>query len=87
MVTQLVEGKKVKAHQYWPDRQGTNLNILIDREGTTININIIIINITRPKPAYGRQGLAGRWAKIQIKRVLFGCSQRLTLRLRRSARI
>ena len=45
MVTQLVEGKKVKAHQYWPDRQGTTLyiiiiiiNIIIDREGTTISL-------------------------------------------------
>ena len=28
MVTQLVEGKKVKAHQYWPDKEGT----------TTINL-------------------------------------------------
>ena len=25
------------------------------------NNNIIIIVITRPKPAYGRQGLAGLW--------------------------
>ena len=44
MVTQLVEGKKVKAHQYWPDRQGTTINIIIinniiiDREGTTISL-------------------------------------------------
>ena len=27
MVTQLVEGKKVKAHQYWPDKEGTNINL------------------------------------------------------------
>jgi len=27
MVTQLVEGKKVKAHQYWPDREGTTINL------------------------------------------------------------
>ena len=44
MVTQLVEGKKVRAHQYWPDRQGTTINIIIiitittDREGTIINL-------------------------------------------------
>ena len=44
MVTQLVEGKKVKAHQYWPDREGTTNtiiiinNIVIDREGTTISL-------------------------------------------------
>ena len=44
MVTQLVEGKKVKAHQYWPDREGITINIniiiviIIDREGTTINL-------------------------------------------------
>ena len=30
-------------------------------------IIIIIIIITRPKPAYGRQGLAGCGAKIQMK--------------------
>ena len=29
---------------------------------TTIIINIII-NITRPKPAYGRQGLVGLWGQ------------------------
>ena len=33
---------------------------------------ITIIIITRPKPAYGRQGLAGSGAKIQIKRECFG---------------
>ena len=44
MVTQLVEGKKVKAHQYWPDREGTISTIIIiiiiivDREGTTISL-------------------------------------------------
>ena len=33
---------------------------------TIIIINIIIIIIiTRPKPPYGRQGLAGLWARIQ----------------------
>ena len=26
-------------------------------------LGIIIINITRPKPAYGRQGLAGSWGQ------------------------
>ena len=26
-------------------------------------INIITINVTRPKPAYGRQGLAGSWGQ------------------------
>ena len=35
-------------------------------------ITMIIIMITRPKPAYGRQGLAGSGAKIQIKRECFG---------------
>ena len=29
--------------------------------------NIIIIITTRPKPAYGRRGLAGSGAKIQMK--------------------
>ena len=28
-----------------------------------INITAIIIIITRPKPAYGRQGLAGSWGQ------------------------
>ena len=27
MVTQLVEGKKVKAHLYWPDKEGTIINL------------------------------------------------------------
>ena len=39
---------------------------------------------TRPKPPY-RQGLAGSWGKDTIRQVHSGCSQRLTLRLRRSA--
>ena len=34
---------------------------------TIITITITIIIITRPKPAYGRQGLAGSRAKIQMK--------------------
>ena len=28
-----------------------------------IMLAVIIIMITRPKPAYGRQGLAGSWGK------------------------
>ena len=43
----------------------------------TISIILIII-ITRPKPAYGRQGLAGSWG--QDTGYLLGCSQRLTTR-------
>ena len=27
MVTQLLEGKKVKANQYWPDKEGTTINL------------------------------------------------------------
>ena len=27
MVTQLVEGKKMKANQYWPDKEGTVINL------------------------------------------------------------
>ena len=50
-------------------------------------IGIIIIIITRPKPPYGRQGLAGLWARIQSGGYILGRSQRLTSRLRRSARI
>ena len=38
---------------------------------------VIITITTRPKPAYGWQGLAGSWGA--------ACSQRLTLRLRHSA--
>ena len=48
---------------------------------------LFIINITRPKPPYGRQGLAGLWARIQSGGYILGRSQRLTSRLRRSARI
>ena len=48
---------------------------------------IFIIIITRPKPPYGRQGLAGLWARIQSGGYILGRSQRLTSRLRRSARI
>ena len=32
----------------------------------------IIINITRPKPPFGRQGLAGSWGKDKVRRVNFG---------------
>ena len=52
-----------------------------------IIVTIIIIIITRPKPPYGRQGLAGLWARIQSGGYILGRSQRLTSRLRRSARI
>ena len=46
--------------------------IIIATTTNIIIIIIIIIIITRPKPAYGRQGLAGLGAKIQIKRECFG---------------
>ena len=32
-----------------------------------VDSTIIIIIVTRPKPAYGRRGLAGSGAKIQMK--------------------
>ena len=35
-------------------------------------IIIIIIIITRPKPPFGRQGLAGSWGKDKVRRVNFG---------------
>ena len=54
---------------------------------TLIVIPTVIIIITRPKPPYGRQGLAGLWARIQSGGYILGRSQRLTSRLRRSARI
>ena len=50
--------------------------------GIIIVITITII-ITRPKPAYGRQGLAGSLGQDTDQ----GCSQRLPSRLWRSARI
>ena len=31
-----------------------------------------ILSITRPKPAYGRQGLAGSWGKDTVRQVHFG---------------
>ena len=34
--------------------------------------NIIIIIITRPKPSYGQQGLAGSWGKDTVRQVHFG---------------
>ena len=43
----------------------TNIIILV----TIINIMIII---TRPKPPFGRQGLAGSWGKDKVRRVNFG---------------
>ena len=53
-----------------------------------INVNLAVTIITtRPKPPYGRQGLAGSWARIQSGGYILGRSQRLTSRLRRSARI
>ena len=50
----------------------------------------IIIIITRQKPAYGRQGQAGGIVGPRYRSsryILVGCSQCLTSRLRRSARI
>ena len=46
---------------------------------------IIIIN--RPKPAYGRQGLAGLWGQDTDEVSTFLVFLALTSRLRRSARI
>ena len=37
-----------------------------------INIITIIIITTRPKPPFGRQGLAGSWGKDKVRRVNFG---------------
>ena len=37
-----------------------------------ITISITIIIITRPKPPYRRQGLAGSWGKDTVRRVHFG---------------
>ena len=37
----------------------------------TIIVPIIIIT-TRPKPPFGRQGLAGSWGKDKVRRVNFG---------------
>ena len=39
---------------------------------TSVIIIIIIIIITRPKPPYGRQGLAGLWGKDTVRQVHFG---------------
>ena len=47
---------------------------------TSVIIIIIIIIITRPKPPYGRQGLAGLWGKDTVRLVHFGVSQCLTSR-------
>ena len=38
----------------------------------TTTIIIIIIIITRPKPPYGRQGLAGSWGKDTVRQIHFG---------------
>ena len=35
--------------------------------GRNVDIIIIIIINTRPKPAYGRQGLAGSWGQVTDK--------------------
>ena len=43
-----------------------------------ITSKVLIIIITRPKPAYDQQGLAGKY---RSREYLFGCSQRLTLHL------
>ena len=37
-----------------------------------ITIILIFIIITRPKPPFGRQGLAGSWGKDKVRRVNFG---------------
>ena len=37
-----------------------------------ITLIIVIIITTRPKPAYGRHGVAGSWVQDQIKRESFG---------------
>ena len=46
-----------------------------------------IIMITRPKPAYGWQGLAGSWGQVTDEVSTFLVFLALTSRLRRSARI
>ena len=39
-----------------------------------INILDVIIIVTRPKPAYGRQGLAGSWGQDTDEVSTFWCS-------------
>ena len=66
-------------------RVNEHIGLVSERKYELIIIFIIII--TRPKPPYGRQGLAGSWTRIQSGGYILGRSQRLTSRLRRSARI
>ena len=77
MVTQLVEGKKVKAHQYWPDREGTIntiniiiiINIIIDREGTIISLKgdaKVELTATSFQGDYHI-----RWEKMMVNRTYF----------------
>ena len=40
------------------------------------NLFVVIIIFTRPKPPYGRQGLAGSWSKDRVRRVHFGVLSR-----------
>ena len=50
-------------------------------------IMIMIIIITRPKPPFGRQGLAGLWGKDTVRWVHFGAFSTFHFAPRHSARI
>ena len=67
----------------------TNNTITVTIVFIIIVIVVVVIIITRPKPPYGRQGLAVSWGKDTVRsvRYIIRCSQRLISRLRRSARI
>ena len=50
-----------------PIRTKSHICDFAGQYGLMFVIIVIIIIITRPKPAYGRRGLAGSGAKIQMK--------------------
>ena len=50
---------------------GYEYNAEVKPTSISISNAINVIIITRTKPAFGWQGLAGHWVKIQIKTVLF----------------
>ena len=82
-------GKRRRLQRVGEAPGGDDTKVFVMMTIMIILITIIIIMIinTRPKPPYGRQGLAGLRARIQSGGYILGRSQRLTLRLRRSARI
>ena len=73
-VTIVTATDTLRAHRSILSAHSPFLAFLLGEQVVIIIITIItlIIIVTRPKPPYGRQGLAGLWGKDTVRQVQFG---------------